>query len=1644
MPLNIWTKPSGYILGTFPQEQSLDITLPMVGIINPIPLTGQNRSVRGPNVNMAFGIFGRIAPARYADNSYTILTGLPNPRTISNIVCYGEAAGPGTGDQSQLAALGGQSAFVYAWGQFITHEISSASPGTVDISITVPSNDSTFSIPGIATNCSISGIILTVGGTITGTFTRGQFLTGAGVVSGTEIEEQIDGVPGGAGTYAVSISQNVASASITASEYKAVLGTSSQASISNNILTLGGTITGNFYVGMTLTGPGVLTGTQISGYLSGSGGTGTYYVTVQGDTVNQAVGPIVIQAGDPALAGTVIPVKRTRIRTGTGANGILAQQMNETSGWIDGSVVYGIQFPPGSPQPQRVVFANPIDLIEGGANGTTGKLTSVTINGKQYPRLATDEYNFLLGDGRGQENPDLTSLHTLFLREHNYHAARIKTLHPNWTGRQIYERAKAYTVAIMQKITYDEWLPWVVGDGQMPDYQGFDPTVDPTIKLEFTGAALRFGHSIVSDGLVQHDEYGNQVSPAGLLKDMFFMRSDIFAQYQGADGYLRKLGGDISNKLDVYMVEDLRSMLFDPPAAHDLAATNIQRGRDLGLPTLNDMRRALNLAPYADFNQITSDTVVAANLQTAYGDVELIDLWLGGLAEDVPAGAPANQMVGETFQKIIIDEFTALRAGDKDWYQNQNWHPDDLAWIEKQTLSQVILRNTDTIRMQPNAMEFVERTDLYNPSAVSGVDYVTLAPVDYPAIDYSRVSFTVISGELPPGVYLIGNHLIGNPYVPEQTTQYTFCIRAKLGTEISDRTFNIIISGANIPEFLTPPGDLKIGTHEQMYALDQTYIDFQIEAFDLNPSANTSLHYTIFSGDGELPPGLTMDSKGHISGFILPTLKVTPADGKGTYDESIFDAVAYDFARDKPSNGYDDFDYDNEFFDFNLPDATPTTINRNYQFKVTVTDGTNFAQRIFRIFVVGDDQFKADSTTSDGFAGGLFTADSTYIRAPAWLTARNLGIYRANNYLTVPLALYNRDNVLFRLEATNREIYAESKFVSGNDNAIGSNHVTIKNTQGTPAIGQYFTFDNYVKNVTTATFSGYIIGVTLTIIKLESGTISVGQKVIGSTILEGTKIISGSGLVWTINVPQTVGSEKYPTNFVSGSGTEQLYQISNVSSIGTGAFRLTVVPNLEINVQDSVGFYIGTKSVLPTGTQFDQQTCEVYGSIPYQPAVTKLFNFTIVATRLGNHLETLSSAKTFSISVIGEIDSYIQWTTDSNLGSINANFTSILKVKATSSIPNAVVVYSLTSGSLPAGLNLSADGEITGKANQFYNALTSARGLITIDHETTTFDGRTTSFDRVYTFTVEARDQYGYSAVSKDFFVKVDTPNTLLYSNIRVKPFLKPNQRSLWKNFINDTTIFIPESIYRPNDPVFGVQSDLSMLVYAGIETERAGAYIGAMGLNHKRKRFQFGAISTAIALDPQTHEPVYEVIYVKMIDPRESNGKYLPQKLSNLSLGYKIIETDDSIDFWSNTNVSASADHPFTGRPEYSITVDGTGYKTSNPNTSEYYPNSITNWQKNLKSVGESERNYLPLWMRSIQPGTKEELGYIPAVPLCYCQVGTSASIANKIIKFSGFDFKLLDFTVDRYIIDAVADSNGQVIQGDKYLVFRNDRITV
>jgi Ca2+-binding RTX toxin-like protein len=175
----------------------------------------------------------------------------------------------------------------------------------------------------------------------------------------------------------------------------------------------------------------------------------------------------------------------------------------------------------------------------------------------------------------------------------------------------------------------------------------------------------------------------------------------------GIDPILRGLGDGMSQQLDNQIIDDLRSLQIDVPVngITDLASLNIQRGRDLGLPSYNEMRETLGLARAESFSDISSDPEVAARLGEAYGDVDLVDLWVGGLSEDhVEVGT-----VGELFATVLIDQFERVRDGDPFWSQNSDLPQAELDALWSTRLSDVIEHNTDIGTMQDNAFLAYDR-----------------------------------------------------------------------------------------------------------------------------------------------------------------------------------------------------------------------------------------------------------------------------------------------------------------------------------------------------------------------------------------------------------------------------------------------------------------------------------------------------------------------------------------------------------------------------------------------------------------------------------------------------------------------------------------------------------------------------------------------------------------------------------------------------------------------------------------------------------------------------------------------------------------------------------------------------------------------
>ena len=138
-------------------------------------------------------------------------------------------------------------------------------------------------------------------------------------------------------------------------------------------------------------------------------------------------------------------------------------------------------------------------------------------------------------------------------------------------------------------------------------------------------------------------------------------------------------------------MDDVRNFLFGPPGAggFDLASLNIQRGRDHGLVSYNQARRALGLQMKGSFAEVSSDPGTQGSLASVYASVDDIDLWIGALAEDPVNGGH----VGELAFHLIKRQFQSLRDGDRYWYENSLTQA-EIVEVRKTTLADVIRRNT--------------------------------------------------------------------------------------------------------------------------------------------------------------------------------------------------------------------------------------------------------------------------------------------------------------------------------------------------------------------------------------------------------------------------------------------------------------------------------------------------------------------------------------------------------------------------------------------------------------------------------------------------------------------------------------------------------------------------------------------------------------------------------------------------------------------------------------------------------------------------------------------------------------------------------------------------------------------------------------
>jgi peroxidase len=462
----------------------------------------------------------------------------------------------------------------------------------------------------------------------------------------------------------------------------------------------------------------------------------------------------VVDPGDPFGVGTRIPFNRSQFDNGqntlvpsppTGVPGQRREVVNRITSYIDASNVYA------SDQAR-------LDALRTFQNGklktsANGQLLPLNTGGlENADALGLGAQLFLAGDVRANEQLNLTAVHTLFVREHNRLATRIHNLYPSLDDEQIFQIARRIVGAEQQIITYEEYLPSLLGYDLAPDPDAYvyNPNVNASVTNAFAHSAFRFGHSQINEATLLVNDAGETTRTLS-IRDAFFNPQFLKDDPARVGRMLKGLASQRGQEVDVQLVDGIRNNLFGPPGAGglDLGSLDIQRSRDHGLPDYNNLLgafRALGLQPddgdpatprvpvtLTSFAQISGDPNaidgVEAALAAQYGSIDTIDSFVGFLAETHLPGSS----VGRTLNAIIGNQFSRLRDGDSYFYTGDAFLQSDgvkaIINLDKVSLSKIIRLNTQIDNIQDNVFFDRSVVVIKAPDAGSNLSVVAGAGV---------------------------------------------------------------------------------------------------------------------------------------------------------------------------------------------------------------------------------------------------------------------------------------------------------------------------------------------------------------------------------------------------------------------------------------------------------------------------------------------------------------------------------------------------------------------------------------------------------------------------------------------------------------------------------------------------------------------------------------------------------------------------------------------------------------------------------------------------------------------------------------------------------------------------------------------------
>ncbi|XP_077546699.1 peroxidase-like [Haemaphysalis longicornis] len=378
------------------------------------------------------------------------------------------------------------------------------------------------------------------------------------------------------------------------------------------------------------------------------------------------------------------------------------QQMDSLTSFIDGSQVYGSSL--DDSLKLRTLQGDGRLKFDVGRRGDMILPASFHPREDKCSRPELGDLCFRAGDERVNEQPGLTAMHTMWLRQHNLLATRLSRINPHWDDERIYQEARRIVVGQLQMVTYNEFLPLVVGKAFHREfglevlpygYTTYNRQIDPSMLNEFAGAAFRFGHTILNGDFMQIDSRGRIARIS--------LQEHFFRPFEFRDGLMerviRGLARQSSQRFDNFITDDVTNHLYrlsNESFGLDLISLNIQRGRDHGIRGYTDYLKGCFGLRVTKFEHLDSamPRPVRERLQRLYSHVNDIDLFTGGVSEySLPGG-----VVGPTFGCILGIQFWRLKYGDRFYFEHGgqagSFTPAQLTELRRTTLSKIICDNS--------------------------------------------------------------------------------------------------------------------------------------------------------------------------------------------------------------------------------------------------------------------------------------------------------------------------------------------------------------------------------------------------------------------------------------------------------------------------------------------------------------------------------------------------------------------------------------------------------------------------------------------------------------------------------------------------------------------------------------------------------------------------------------------------------------------------------------------------------------------------------------------------------------------------------------------------------------------------------------